>query len=67
MMDLASKKLLHLHQIFRLFKYSVYGLLALNILLFLLDEWQASGQVFSQGVSRHHHRYSSLGRAAAGV
>ena len=36
---------------FRIFKYSVYLLLAANILFFFLEEWQATSHTFAAGVS----------------
>lgn len=36
---------------FKLFKYTVYCLLSLNILLFFREEWQATGYLFKDGVS----------------
>lgn len=38
-------------RIFRLFKYSVYALLTLNIFLFFAEEWTASAQRFSAGIA----------------
>jgi hypothetical protein len=37
--------------IFRLFKYSVYGLLTLNVYLFFAEEWAASAHRFADGVA----------------
>jgi hypothetical protein len=38
-------------KIFRLFKYSVYGLLTLNVYLFFAEEWAASAHRFADGVA----------------
>ena len=37
--------------IFRLFKYTVYALLTYNIYLFFQEEWLATEQTFSQGIT----------------
>lgn len=42
------------HLWFRVFKYSVYCLLALNILLFFQSDLSASAQTFTDGVSWHN-------------
>lgn len=39
------------HLWFNLFKYSIYGLLTLNVVLFLLDDWRASQHMFAGGIS----------------
>ncbi|HEY7841804.1 MAG TPA: hypothetical protein VIC61_09570 [Gammaproteobacteria bacterium] len=36
-------------QLFQIFKYCVYTLLAVNILLFLREEWLAAGHLFADG------------------
>ena len=35
---------------FRVFKYTIYALLSVNVYLFFIDDWQASDHVFSNGV-----------------
>ena len=42
------------HFWFRLFKYSIYCLLAYNIWLFFLEDFGASAQTFTDGVSWHN-------------
>lgn len=36
---------------FQLFKYSIYSLLTINLILFFIDDWQASAHLFSEGLS----------------
>ncbi len=35
---------------FKIFKYTIYALLSVNVYLFFVDDWQASDHVFSNGV-----------------
>ena len=35
---------------FNVFKYTLYGCLSLNVLLFLLDEWEAASHLFADGL-----------------
>ncbi len=39
------------HLLFRIFKYTIYCLLAYNVWLFFLDDYAASGEVFVDGVT----------------
>ncbi|MDJ0653977.1 MAG: hypothetical protein QNJ40_07480 [Xanthomonadales bacterium] len=39
------------YNLYRLFKYSVYSLLAVNVFLFFLEDYRASAAIFSDGVS----------------
>ncbi|MDZ4730420.1 MAG: hypothetical protein SH820_10820 [Xanthomonadales bacterium] len=45
---------LHPHTLFRLFKYAIYCLLALNIYLFFSEEYLASIEVFGDSLSLGH-------------
>jgi len=45
---LASARFFRYYQ---LFKYTIYSLLALNVFIFLWDEWIASSHLFAQGVA----------------
>jgi len=45
---LASARFFRYYQ---LFKYTIYSLLALNVFIFLWDEWIASSHLFTQGVA----------------
>lgn len=47
----ADSKLAGGHFWFRLFKYTVYALLALNIWLWFLDDYEASAHIFVDGVT----------------
>jgi len=42
---------LHPHTLFRVFKYTIYGLLTLNLFFFFQEDFLASHEVFSAGVS----------------
>lgn len=46
-------RLLHPHTLFRIFKYFVYCLLALNAILFFQEDFAASREVFGDGVALH--------------
>ncbi len=36
---------------FQIFKYSVYSLLLINLIMFLVDDWRASSHLFANGIS----------------
>ena len=36
---------------FQIFKYCIYSLLMLNVLIFFIDDWTASGHLFMGGVA----------------
>ena len=48
---MTATKPLNLDHIFRVFKYTIYAVLALNILLFFQEESLATAQTFSQGIN----------------
>ena len=48
---MTATKPLYLDLIFRAFKYTIYTILALNILLFFREESLATAQTFSQGIN----------------
>ena len=47
----AAIRALHPHTLFRIFKYTIYALLSLNIYLFFQEDFLASREVFGDGVS----------------
>jgi hypothetical protein len=48
-MTVAGRLTVVPQQLFQIFKYCVYTLLAVNIFLFLREEWLASGHLFADG------------------
>ena len=48
---MSAVKLFQPQLIFKAFKYTVYALLSLNILLFFQEEMLATEQTFSQGIN----------------
>ena len=47
----ARARALHPHTLFRAFKYAIYGLLALNIFLFLQEEMGSAREVFGDSIA----------------
>jgi hypothetical protein len=47
----AGVRALHPHTLFRVFKYTIYGLLTLNLFFFFQEDFLASREVFAAGVA----------------
>ena len=46
-----SVRKIHPHTIFRVFKYTIYTLITLNVVLFFQEDYLASREVFGDGVA----------------